>query len=66
MQRERGRGTHVEDMMNVLKIQPPGSDRTFVPVCMEKLAETTPFTMFDDVLFDRSLAVARVLSSTIW
>jgi hypothetical protein len=46
-------GTHVKDTTDLLKVQPPGSNRLFIVVCVEQLAETSPFTSFENIRLDR-------------
>ena len=40
-------------MVNLVEIQPPGSDRLFVVLCAEELTENILFASLDDVVLDR-------------
>lgn len=51
---DRNGGTHGEDTTNPIKIQLPTSDRIFIVLRVEELANKGPFTSLDDVLLDHS------------
>ena len=45
-------GTHVKDVKGPVEVQPPGGDRLFVALRMEKSTNLISFTPLDDVSLD--------------
>jgi hypothetical protein len=47
-----GDRTYVQDLKNVFEVQPPGGDRLFMFLHVEKLRDHIPFTPLDQILLD--------------